>query len=129
MPVTTLIEVHDAVRELREHLDLAAGVDFNVLITGAPATRHERIARLVHHQGRRDGAPFVAVGCAALTEAQLECRLFRDSDDTEATPTAFDQANGGTLFLEAIGELTPHAQTRLMRVLDSIVGPAVAQIP
>jgi DNA-binding NtrC family response regulator len=127
MPAMTLIDVSDAVRELREHLDLAARVDFNVLIAGAPAARNECVARLVHQKGRRSSAPFVAVGCAALTEAQLDCRLFRDSDDTEATPTLLEHANGGTLFLDSVGELTPHLQTSLMRVLDRVVVPAVAR--
>jgi DNA-binding NtrC family response regulator len=121
----TSIDSGDAVHDLREHLDLAARSDFNVLIAGVPAARNERVARLVHHLGRRNGAPFVAVGCAALTEAQLDCRLFTDSNATGAPRTALDHAQGGTLFLDSIGELTTRSQARLMRILDRAAGPAV----
>jgi DNA-binding NtrC family response regulator len=125
MPETTLIDVSNAVRDLRQHVELAARFDLNVLIAGAPAARNECVARLVHLKGRRSAAPFVAVGCAALTEAQLECRLFRDSDDADAAPTALDHANGGTVFLDSVGELTTHSQARLMRVLDRAAMPGV----
>src|SRR5687767_15169797 len=92
MLAVTPSDVSHVVRELREALDLAARCDFNLLIGGGPSVQKECIARLVHHRGRRSGAPFVAVGCAALSDVQLECRLFRDSHSMCAAPSALDQA-------------------------------------
>jgi two-component system response regulator HydG len=111
---------------MRRLLDLArriAKVDATVLITGESGTGKELIARLVHDASSRAPGPFIAVNCGAITESLLESELFGHARGafTGAAQDRiglFESANGGTLLLDEIGEVSPGMQVKLLRVLQ-----------
>jgi DNA-binding NtrC family response regulator len=112
--------------QMERLLELAcrvAQVDSTVLITGESGTGKERIARLVHEKSTRAAGPFIAVNCGAVTETLLESELFGHARGafTGATadrPGLFEAANGGTLLLDEVGEVSPAMQVKLLRVLQ-----------
>jgi transcriptional regulator with GAF, ATPase, and Fis domain len=94
-----------------------------VLITGENGTGKEMLARAIHEESPRAGAPFIAVSCAALPESLIESELFghEKGSFTSATQTRkgrFELADGGTLFLDEIADLTTTVQVKLLRVLQ-----------
>jgi two-component system response regulator HydG len=111
---------------MRRVVDLArriARVDSTVLITGESGTGKELISRLVHDESTRSMGPFIAVNCGAITETLLESELFGHSRGafTGATQNRvglFEAANGGTLLLDEIGDVSPGMQVKLLRVLQ-----------
>ena len=109
-----------------ELVDLArrvAKVDSTVLITGESGSGKERIARLVHEESTRAAGPFIAVNCGAITETLLESELFGHARGaftgaTQDRPGLFEAANGGTLLLDEVGEVSPGMQVKLLRALQ-----------
>jgi DNA-binding NtrC family response regulator len=107
-------------------VDLArrvAKVDPTLLITGESGSGKERIARLVHEESTRAAGPFIAVNCGAITETLLESELFGHTRGafTGATadrPGLFEAANGGTLLLDEVGEVSAGMQVKLLRALQ-----------
>ncbi|MFQ5537291.1 MAG: sigma-54-dependent transcriptional regulator [Gemmatimonadota bacterium] len=100
-----------------------APTDANVLITGESGTGKEVIARLVHEQSRRADGPFVPVDCASLPEGLLESELFGHEKGAFTGAVArkkglLAEANGGTVFLDEIGELSMPLQAKLLRALE-----------
>jgi len=94
-----------------------------VLIEGESGTGKELVARLVHASGERSKMPFVAVNCGAIPEGLFESELFgyRSGAFTGAVrnkPGIFEAADGGTIFLDEIGDLSPAAQAKCLRVLQ-----------
>lgn len=98
--------------------------DSPVLILGESGTGKELFARSIHNLSSRSGNPFVAVNCGAIPDQLLESELFgyEAGSFTGAKNTGktglFEIANGGTLFLDEIGEMPPHLQVKLLRVLQ-----------
>lgn len=111
---------------MRLLVDLArrvAKVDSTVLITGESGSGKERVARLVHEESTRAAGPFIAVNCGAITETLLESELFGHSRGAftgaaQDRPGLFEAANGGTLLLDEVGEVSPGMQVKLLRALQ-----------
>ena len=111
---------------MRRIIDLArriAKVDSTVLITGESGTGKELIARLVHDESARAMGPFIAVNCGAITESLLESELFGHARGAftgaaQERIGLFEAANGGTLLLDEIGDVSPGMQVKLLRVLQ-----------
>lgn len=102
----------------------AAMSNYTVLITGESGVGKELFAQSLHNFSQRSAAPFVAVNCAALPESLLESELFgyESGSFTGANKGGkmglFEQANGGTIFLDEIGDTSLHLQSRLLRILQ-----------
>ena len=111
---------------LRKAVDLARKVldtDTTVLLLGETGTGKELFARLIHHNGPRRSAKFVAQNCGALPESLLESELFGHTRGAFTGATAdrkglFEEADGGTIFLDEVGEMSPGMQLRLLRVVQ-----------
>lgn len=107
-------------------LDLAgkgAAVDISILITGESGTGKEVLARAIHYNSSRAEKPFVAENCGAVPDELLESELFGCKKGAftgayEDRIGLFEQANGGTIFLDEIGETSPAFQVKLLRVLQ-----------
>jgi two-component system response regulator AtoC len=112
-----------AMRKVMELASRVAPHSTTVLITGESGTGKEVIARAIHRMSPRSGRRFVAINCAAIPENLLESELFGHARGafTGATadkPGLFEEADGGTLLLDEIGELPPALQAKLLRVLE-----------
>ncbi len=110
-------------REVLENIALIAPSDATVLILGESGTGKELIANLIHERSIRAKKPFIKLNCAALTEALLESELFGHEKGsftgaTERKPGRFELANGGSFFLDEVGEMSPTTQVKLLRVLQ-----------
>lgn len=105
-------------------LEQAANSAINVLLLGETGVGKELFARWLHDNGPRASKPFVAVNCAAIPQELIESELFgvRKGAFTgahESRPGRFERADGGTLFLDEVGDLSPSAQVKLLRVLQT----------
>jgi two-component system NtrC family response regulator len=112
-----------AIRAVLDVLLLAAPTDATVLVEGETGTGKELVAQALHRLSRRPGGPFVPVNCAALPEGLLESELFGHTRGaftgaTETRQGRFRQADGGTIFLDEIGEMPLGVQSKLLRVLQ-----------
>ncbi len=97
-----------------------------MLIEGSSGTGKELFARVIHRLSHRHGKPFVALNCGALPDTLLESELFgykagTFTDARQDKPGRFAAANGGTLLLDEIGDISPAMQVRLLRVLQERV--------
>jgi transcriptional regulator with PAS, ATPase and Fis domain len=118
-----LVARSPAMRQLIDLAQRVARVDSTVLISGESGTGKERVARLVHNASVRAPGPFVAVNCGAITETLLESELFGHvkgafTGAMQERPGLFESANGGTLLLDEVGEVSPAMQVKLLRVLQ-----------
>jgi two-component system nitrogen regulation response regulator GlnG len=111
----TIVGATAPMQEVYRRLAAAAPVDVEVLITGAPGTGKEAIARALHLHSRRADKPFIAVDCGGINEDGQERELF----GADGTGGRIVDAHGGSLLLSEIDALAPAAQARLMRWLES----------
>ena len=113
-------------QKIKDVLDMVRRVsktESNILLLGESGTGKELIARSIHANSERAGMPFVPVDCASLPENLLESELFGHEKGSFTGAHAsrqgmFETANGGTIFLDEIGELSPNLQAKLLRVLQ-----------
>jgi len=118
-----IIGQSDAMRGVYALLEKVIVNDVTVLITGESGTGKELVAQAVHYQSRRKGKPFVSVNCAAIPETLLESELFGHERGafTGAVGTKigkFEAAEGGSIFLDEIGDMPLALQAKLLRVLQ-----------
>jgi two-component system response regulator GlrR len=100
-----------------------AATETTVLLLGESGTGKEVVARFLHRASSRNNGPFIALNCAALPEQLLEAELFgyergAYTGATQSKPGQLEQAAGGTLFLDEVGEMSPSAQAKFLRVLQ-----------
>ncbi len=111
-----MVEIYETIREV-------ANIPSSVLITGESGTGKELVARAIHSSSKCADRPFVVVNCAALPEGLLESELFGHIKGSftgaiRDKKGRFELADGGTIFLDEIGELSPTVQVKLLRVLQ-----------
>jgi DNA-binding NtrC family response regulator len=110
--------------ELKQTIKQVAPTDITVLITGESGVGKEVVANLIHLNSKRKDKPFITVNCGAIPEGIIESELFghEKGSFTGAIDTRkgyFETANGGTIFLDEIGELPPPTQVKFLRILEN----------
>jgi two-component system, NtrC family, nitrogen regulation response regulator NtrX len=110
-------------KALRQQLALMAGTNGRVLIYGASGTGKELVARAIHALSPRSGEPFVEVNCAAIPEELIESELFGHRKGSfagahEDKTGKFQKADGGSLFLDEVGDMSLKTQAKVLRALD-----------
>ncbi len=113
----------EAITKVNKMIKQVAATNSTVLLTGPTGSGKEVAARLIHELSPRSKKPFVAVNCAALTESLLESELFGHvkgafTGASQLKRGRFELADGGTIFLDEIGETSAALQTKLLRVLE-----------
>src|SRR5215210_6422417 len=101
-----------------------APTDLSVLITGESGTGKEAFPQIIHYLSARKHGPYIAVNCGAIPEGTIDSELFGHEKGSftgahEARKGYFETVNGGTIFLDEIGELPLGTQARLLRVLET----------
>lgn len=119
----SLVGDHPLMQEIYTKVKQLAVRNTTVLISGESGTGKELIAKELHKNSTRNTGPFVAINCAAIPETLVESELFGHEKGSfthavERRLGHFELANGGTIFLDEIGELTPAIQVKLLRVLQ-----------
>ncbi len=120
---TGIIGESPAIQEVLVKIEQLAPVSSTVLIAGESGTGKELVARAIHDLSPRRGKPFIAVNCAALPETLLESELFGHEKGAftgaaERRLGRFELADGGSIFLDEVGEMAPATQAKLLRVLE-----------
>ncbi|HPD80980.1 MAG TPA: sigma-54 dependent transcriptional regulator [Spirochaetales bacterium] len=114
-----------AMCEIKKLIKQAAESNARVLITGENGTGKELVARHIHMQSDRKNGPFIAVNCAAIPENLIESELFGHekgafTDAIARRKGKFEIANNGTIFLDEIGDMSLHAQAKVLRVIQDM---------
>ncbi len=118
-----IIGLSPAMQEVYKTIGRIAAQDATVLILGESGTGKELVARAIYHYSQRIDKPFLAVNCAALPEALLESELFGHEKGAftgadQRRIGKFEQVNGGTIFLDEIGDMSPATQAKALRLLQ-----------
>jgi len=113
-----------AMKKVFAMMERVAGVDATVLVRGSSGSGKELVARALHYNGPRRDKPLVTINCAALQETLLESELFGHEKGAftgagQFKPGLFEVAEGGTLFIDEIAEMSPGMQAKLLRVLEN----------
>jgi PAS domain S-box-containing protein len=120
---TQLIGSSRALAQVLQHIATVAPSDSTVLVTGETGTGKELVARAIHQASRRRDAVMVTVNCAALSSGLIETEMFGHEKGAFTGAIArkvgrFELADGGTILLDEVGELSPEVQAKLLRVLQ-----------
>lgn len=112
-----------AIKKVKEMIDKVAPTDARVLITGSNGTGKELVARWLHEKSERIAQPFIEVNCAAIPSELIESELFGHEKGAftsahKQRKGKFEQANGGTIFLDEIGDMSLAAQAKVLRALQ-----------
>ena len=118
-----IITKNDKILQIFETIHKISDYDTSVLITGESGTGKELVAKAIHHNSTRSSKPFIAINCGAIPENLLESELFgyvkgAFTDAHQNKKGLFEEANGGTLLLDEIGELPSTLQVKLLRALQ-----------
>ena len=118
-----IIGTSKPMQKIFDYIDKVADTDSTILITGPSGTGKELIARAIHYDSNRSEKPFVVINCGAIPETLLESELFGAEKGAytgayKSRKGRFESANGGTVFLDEIGEMSPSLQVKLLRVLE-----------
>ena len=118
-----IIGSSEEIKQVRKLIDKVAASDARVLITGENGTGKELVARWLHLKSARATAPFVEVNCAAIPSELIESELFGHergafTSAIKQRKGKFEQANGGTLFMDEIGDMSLSAQAKVLRALQ-----------
>lgn len=127
---STMIDSHRmignslALKEIREYVGNVASTDSNILITGETGTGKELVAELVHKNSSRARKPFVCINCAAIPDSLLESELFGYEKGSFTGAYAHNKGklkfgDGGTIFFDEIGDMSPYAQAKILRLIES----------
>ena len=113
-----------SVGNIKTYLRKVAATDCNVLITGETGTGKELVAERIHRHSRRRQQPLVCLNCAALPDSLLESELFGYERGAftgayARNPGKLQQADGGTVFFDEVGDMSPSAQAKVLRLLES----------
>jgi len=120
----TVICVHPKMKEILKIVERLADTDATVLITGETGTGKDLVAEVIHENSKRKGKPFIGVNCAAIPDNLLESEMFGvianypGFHNKLPLKGKFELANGGTIFLNEIGELPHRLQAKLLEVLE-----------
>ncbi len=122
-PVGTIIGNSYSMRHIAELINQVAETDTTILITGETGTGKGLVASEIHQRSRRKNGPFVRVNCGAIPENLIESELFGHEKGSftgaiSSRKGKFEEADGGTIFLDEIGELSLNAQVKLLKVLE-----------
>jgi DNA-binding NtrC family response regulator len=126
---SSIIGNSSQLKEIIDEVMKIADTKSSVLLLGETGTGKELFARVIHHNSSRKDRPFIPINCSVIPENLLESELFghQKGSFTGAVTSKkglFEEADGGTIFLDEIGEITPHLQIKLLRVLeDQIIRP------
>ncbi len=112
-----------AIQQVRDIIDKVAPTDARILITGSNGTGKELVARSIHDNSTRAAAPFIEVNCAAIPSELIESELFGHEKGAFTSAIKqrkgkFEQADGGTIFLDEIGDMSLSAQAKVLRALQ-----------
>ena len=118
-----IITKNDKMFQIFETIQKISDYDSSVLIIGESGTGKELVAKAIHYNSKRNGKPFIAINCGAIPENLLESELFgyvkgAFTDAHQNKKGLFEEANGGTLLLDEIGELPSNLQVKLLRALQ-----------
>ena len=121
--VSEIIGESDAISEVKTTIARVAPTEARVLVTGPNGTGKELVAKWLHAQSNRSGAPLIELNCAAIPSALIESELFGHEKGSFTSAIKqkkgkFEQANGGTLFLDEIGDMSLSAQAKVLRALQ-----------
>ncbi|EST55460.1 regulator [Brevibacillus panacihumi W25] len=118
-----------AIQKVFQLIEKVKDISSSILITGESGTGKELVARAIHFEGNRRDAPFSVINCAAIPEALLESELFGHEKGTftgayQSKQGLFERSQGGTVFLDEIGEIPIALQAKLLRVIqEKVVTP------
>jgi len=120
-PLATMLIGHStALNQLRQTIEKVSPTNSRILIVGPPGAGKELSARTIHAQSGRSGGPFVVINAAAITPERMEIELFgvEQSNGAQARKVgALEEAHGGTLFIDEIGDMPRETQNKILRVL------------
>jgi len=112
-----------AIKKIKDTIDIVAPTEARVLITGSNGTGKELVARWLHEKSSRANSPIIEVNCAAIPSELIESELFGHEKGSFTSAIKqrigkFEQANGGTLFMDEIGDMSLAAQAKVLRALQ-----------